>query len=96
MIAAQLGEPRAAFHDTVKFIAVQHQHAPAVGAFVDILAVNFQIAEHRTVELAKHLVMIAGDEDHLGAALGLAQDGAQHIVVRLRPEHASFACSTHR
>ena len=51
---------------------------------------NFQVAEHGAVELAEHLVVIARDEDHLGAALGLAQDGAQHIVVRLRPKHGLF------
>ena len=66
---------------------MQHQHAPAVGAVVDVFAVNFQIAEHGAVELAKHLVVIAGDENDLGAALGLAEDRAHHVVVRLRPEH---------
>ncbi len=54
---------------------------------MDVLAVNFQIAEHGAVEFAEHLVVVAGNEDHLGAALGLAEDGAQHVVVRLRPEH---------
>ena len=86
-VAAQLGQPRAALHHAVELIAVQHQHAPAIGALVNVFAMDFQVAEHGAVEFAKHLVMIAWDEDHLGAALGLAQNGAQHIVVRLRPVH---------
>ena len=52
-----------------------------------VFAVNFQVAEHGAVEFAKYLVVIAGHEDDLGAALGLAENGAQHIVVRLRPVH---------
>ena len=55
---------------------------------MDVFTMNFQVAEHGAVEFAKHLIVIAGDENHFGAALGLAQNRAQHIVVRLRPEHA--------
>jgi len=55
---------------------------------MDVLTMNFEIAEHGTVEFAEYLVVIAGDENHFGAALGLAEDGAQHIVMRLRPVHA--------
>lgn len=87
-IAAQLRQPGAAFHDTVEFIAVQDQHAPAVGALVDIFAMNFEVAEHGPVEFAEYLVMVAGNENHFGAPLGLAQDSTQYVVVGLRPEHA--------
>ena len=90
MLLPKLGEPGAALHHAVEFVAVQDQHAAAVGAPMDVFAVNFEVAEHGTVEFAKHFVVIAGDEDDLGAALGLAQNGAQHIVVRLRPEHGLF------
>ncbi len=69
---------------------MQNEHAPAIGALMDIFAMNFQIAEHGTVEFPKHLIMIARDEDDLGPALGLAQYGAHHVIVRLRPEHGPF------
>ena len=48
---------------------------------------NFEVAEHGPVEIAEYLVVIAGNENHLRAAFGLAQNGPQHIVVRLRPIH---------
>ncbi len=86
-IAAELGEPGAALDHAVEFVAVQHQHAPAVRARVDVFAMDLQVAEYRAVEIAEHFVVVARDEDHLGAALGLAEDRAQHVVVRLRPEH---------
>jgi hypothetical protein len=52
-----------------------------------VLGVNFQIAENSAVEFPEHFVVIAGDENNLGAAFGLAQYGSQHIVVCLRPKH---------
>jgi hypothetical protein len=48
---------------------------------------DFQIPENRAVEIAEHLVVIAGDENDLRAALGLAENRAQYIDVRLRPVH---------
>ena len=89
-IAAQLGQPGAALDHAVELVAVQHQHAAAVGAHVNIFAMDFEVAEDGAVEFAKHFIVIAGDEDDLRAALGLAQDRAQHVVVSLGPEHVLF------
>src|ERR1700737_709834 len=58
-IAAQFREPRTALHYAVEFVAVQYQHAPAVGALMDVLAMNLEIAEHGAVEFAKYLIMVA-------------------------------------
>jgi hypothetical protein len=49
---------------------------------------NFQIAEDGTVEIPEYFVMVAWNENHLGASLGFTQDGAQYVVMGLRPEHA--------
>jgi len=50
---------------------MQHQHLFAVRAAMYVFAVYFQIAEHGAVEFAKHLVMISGHENDLGARLAL-------------------------
>ena len=46
---------------------------------------NLEIAEAAAAELAQLFVMIAGHVDDTRAMLGLAEDGAQHVVVDLRP-----------
>src|SRR6266478_1278990 len=86
-VAAQLREPGAAFHDTVEFIAMEHEHSLAVCALMNVFAMDFQVAENGTVEFAEYFIVVAGDEYHFGAALGFAQYRAQNIVVRLRPKH---------
>jgi hypothetical protein len=57
---------------------------------MDVLPMDLEIAEHGSVELPEHFVVISGHENHLGAALRLPQDGSDHVVVRLGPEHALF------
>ena len=50
---------------------------------------HFKIAEHRAVEVAEFLVVVARHVDHASAVLGLAKDSAQHVVVKLRPEETA-------
>ena len=47
---------------------------------------DLDVAEHHAVVVAKHAVVIAGDVDDARALLGLAEDRADDVVVRLRPE----------
>jgi hypothetical protein len=49
--------------------------------FVDQL----DIAQHQAGIAAQELVVIAGDVDHLGAALAHGQQPADHVAVRLGP-----------
>jgi hypothetical protein len=54
---------------------------------MNVLAMNLQVAEDGAVEFPEYFIVIAGDENHFGSTLGFAQNGAQNIVVRLRPKH---------
>src|SRR5882757_1532642 len=86
-VAAQLREPGAAFHDAVELITMEHEHSLAVCALMNVFAMNFQVAEDGTVEFPEYLIVVAGDENNLGSALGFTQNSAQNIVVGLRPKH---------
>ena len=75
---------------------MQDQQAAAVGRLVDRLAADLDVAEHHAVVVAKHAVVIAGDVDDARAVLGLAEDRADDVVVRLRPEERLAAGSRRR
>ena len=56
---------------------------------MNVFTVHFQVAEAGAAHLAELLVVVAGDVNHARAVLGLAEDGAQHVAVRLRPIEAA-------
>jgi hypothetical protein len=66
---------------------VEYEHLAPVGILVDVLPMDFKVAEHGAVELPEHLVVITRDKNDFGAALRLAENGAQHVIVGLRPKH---------
>ena len=68
---------------------MHHQHAFTAQRFMDVFTVHFQVAEADAPDLAELLVVIAGHIDDARAVLGLAEDGAQYVAVRLRPVEAA-------
>ena len=75
-------------HDHVEFVAVHDEKAPAVGSLVLGVAHDLDAAEREADELARELVVIAGDEHHARAAPHFAQQFLDHVVMRLRPVEA--------
>jgi hypothetical protein len=65
--------------------AVVYEVAPAVSGGMDRLPLDLDAAEGQAQELARELVVVAGDEDHSRAAPDLPQKLLHDIVVRLRP-----------
>ena len=87
-------EQRARFDHAVEFIAVQDQQTAAVGGLVDRLATNLDVAEHEAVVVAKDVVVVTRDVDDARAVPGLAENRADDVVVRLRPEERSAQTPT--
>src|SRR3546814_3351008 len=72
-------------HDhRVEFVAMENQQLAAVGRSVDRLFPDLDAAEIHAGELAEHPVMIAGNIDDVGAALG-----ALHHPADRSEEHTS-------
>ena len=74
-------------HHTVELIAMDHQQALAVrrhvGGFVhQAYAAHLQVHRQPGTE---HLVMIAGDVDHVRAIGRMLQDQPQHVIMRRIP-----------
>jgi hypothetical protein len=65
---------------------MRDEHAAAAARGVHVVAMHLQVSEHRAVQVAELLVMVARNIDDARAVLGLAKQGAQHVVVQLRPE----------
>ena len=81
-------EPAVREGDRVELVAVEHQQAAPVRRFVHGVAADRDAAEIEPAELAEHLVVVAGDEDHPRAAAGTLQQPPDDVVVRRRPEEA--------
>ena len=89
-------QPARALHDAVEQVAVDHQQAAAVGGGVDRLVADLDAAERMREEVARELVVVAGNEDDLRALARLAQDLLHDVVVRLRPVPARAAAASRR
>jgi hypothetical protein len=61
---------------------------------MDRLETNLDVAEHHAVVVAKDAVVVAGNVDDARAVFGLAENRANDVVVRLRPEER-FAEAPH-
>ncbi|NJZ82794.1 hypothetical protein GO280_01406 [Ralstonia solanacearum] len=86
---AHVGEPARVLHHAVEQVAVHHPQALAGGGHVDGVLGHLDVAEVQAVELARHLIVVAGDEHHAGALARAAQHLLHHVVVRLRPVPAA-------
>src|ERR1700676_3049140 len=82
-------QPAIALHHAIEFITVHDQELLSVQRFMNVFAAHFQVAEANAADLAKLLVVVAGHVDHPCATLGLAEDRAQNVTVRLRPIEAA-------
>ncbi len=71
--------------DAVELVAVQHEKLLAVRRRVDGVALHDDLAEPMADELARELVVVAGDVDHPSAFARLAQQLLDDVVVRLLP-----------
>ena len=89
-LVAQQGQPAGMDHHSVEGIAVDHQQAAAIGGDVHRLVDQFDPAESQPGIVAQHLVVVAGNEHHPGAAMRHLEDAAQHLVVGIGPEPALF------
>ena len=78
-------EPLVVLHHHVVLVAVQDQEAAAVACDMDMLVTDLDLAEIFPQEATEHLVVIAGQEHHLGALARLAQQLLQHVVMALFP-----------
>ena len=82
---AEEGEPAVRQHDRVELVAVEHQQLrPSAVVWIALRRISTP-PKFEPGELAEHLVMVAGDVDHLGAALGALQQAPDDVVVRARP-----------
>ncbi len=86
---AQQRHPAMVTGHLVEFIAVDQQVAPAVGRGMHILRFEADVAERRADVLPQGFVVIAGNEDHLLAVAGAAQDLLHHGVLRTGPVDAA-------
>jgi len=73
----------------VEFVAVHQEVALAVGGDVQPVALDADVAERGAVVLARRLVVVAGDEDHLHVVPGALQHLLHHRVLLLRPVDAA-------
>ncbi|MNH11293.1 hypothetical protein D3C79_708020 [compost metagenome] len=86
---AEKSQPAVVTGDYIELVAVNHQQAPAIGGQVLGLIDQADIAQHQLGVTPQEFVVIAGDIDHLGAALAHGQQAADHVGVRLGPVHAA-------
>ena len=87
---AQEGEPPGVAHDQVELISVDHEVAPAVGAFVNGMFGEFDPTEAGADVIPQELVVVAWDVDQPRPLADLAQELLYDVVVRLRPVPARF------
>ena len=86
---AEERQPAVVAGDHVELVAVYHQQLAAVGGTVHRLVDQADVAEDQARIAAQEFVMVAGDVDHLGAALAQGEQAADHVGVRLRPVDAA-------
>src|SRR3569623_276647 len=79
----------AAFDHAVELVTVQHQQAAAVGGGMDGFALDRDVAEGHAGVIAQQVVVVAGYIDDAGTVLGFGEQGANDVVVFLRPIDAA-------
>ena len=84
-VVAEIGEPARIVDDGVELVAVDDEQPLAVGGLVDGAVGDDDAAEMHTLELARELVMVAGDVGDAGALARLAQQFLHDVIVALRP-----------
>ena len=87
---AEQGEPFGIAHDDVELIAMHDEVAPTVGADMDDVALDRDAAEFASAKIPHSFVVIARDQNELGAFAGFAQELLQHVVMALWPISATF------
>ena len=87
---AENGQGPGELDDHVELVAMEHQESASVGHFVDDLALDRDAAELQPGVIPRHLVVVAGHIDDLGAFARLPQDFLHHVVVGLRPVPGPF------
>jgi len=83
-------EPARVLNHEIEDVAVDHQIAPSVRAFVDRRLDHFDTAEMRAVIGAQEFVVIARHIDDARALAHLAQHLLNEIIVRLWPVPVRF------
>src|SRR5689334_21596704 len=78
-------QPSRLADDAVEAVAMQYQHALALGGDVNQFIPYPDACEVQPDELAERLVMVAWNEDHPGSRIGFFEDGLHHSVVALVP-----------
>ena len=73
-LVAEQREPARLRHDQVEDVAVHHQVAPPVGAFVNCVLDDFDAAEMRAVIAAQEFVVVSRDVDYTRAFARLPQE----------------------
>ena len=69
---------------------MRYPEPSAVGGFVDHLAFDANAAHRHAEIIAGAFIVVAGNEDHLGAALGPAQNLLHQVGMRRRPVPAAL------
>ncbi len=81
---AEIGEPALIVDDGVELVAMDDEHAFAVGRLIDPVG-DDDAAEIHALELTGEFVVIAGDIGDVGALARLAQQFLHDVIVALRP-----------
>lgn len=84
-------EPAVVARHLVEFVAVDEQVAPPVGAGMDVIALDPDVAEGGADVLARRLVVVAGNEHDVHVLAREAQDLLHERVLRGRPVHAALS-----
>ena len=87
-------QPFVITHDPVEFITVEDQEPFAICSYMDKVLINLDTVKIETDIVAQEFIMIARNENHVGAFTNLAQDFLHNIVVSLRPVPASLQAPT--
>ena len=82
------GEPALAHHHRVELVTVQNQQPPSIGGVVDRRTPDLDPAEVHSGKLAKHLIVVAGDVNDTGPALGLLHQPADDGIMAFGPEES--------
>jgi len=82
---AQEREPAGVEHDAVECVTMGDQQLAAIDGFMNRFQNQLDAAEGHAGIVAQHLVMVARDEHHAGAAMRHLEDAAHDFVVLIGP-----------
>lgn len=83
-------EPSGIADDHIKLIAMHDEKTPAIGRFMDCIAMDFDAAKIHAAIIAQRFIVIAGDENDARSLAHFPEEFLQNIIMRLRPDRAAF------